>query len=82
MLKQHLRLKQIEPNQAIYHYTKSNGVQGILRDMAFYATKSDFLNDTKEMYYTLYVVDHVISEIKDKNMRKILKAKLEKITTC
>lgn len=77
MLKQHLKLKQIEHNQAIYHYTKSNGVQGILRDMAFYATKSDFLNDTKEMYYTLYVVDHVIAEIKDQKMRKLLKAKLD-----
>lgn len=77
MPKQHLKLKQIKPNQAIYHYTKSNGVQGILGDMAFYATKSDFLNDTKEMYYTLYVVDQVIKEIKDLKMRKLLKNKLD-----
>ncbi len=81
MASEFVNLKQKKPNEAIYHYTKSNGVQGILGDMAFYATKSDFLNDSKEMYYTLHVVDQVIDEIENEKMRQILKKRMSKYSS-
>ena len=35
----HVTLRKISPEKTLYHYTKSNGIQGILRDRAFFATK-------------------------------------------
>ena len=38
-------------SSTLYHYTKSNGINGIMQTNCFWATKSDFLNDPKEFSY-------------------------------
>lgn len=72
MANKYVKLKKIKDNEKLYHYTKSNGVQGILKDQAFFATKSDFLNDTNEMVYTLSVVQQVLEEIPRTDWRRLL----------
>lgn len=62
MPNKHILLKRIQPEENLYHYTKCRGVQGILKDKAFFATKSDFLNDTNEMRYTLALTRDVLTE--------------------
>lgn len=73
MANQFIHLRKIKDHTVLYHYTKSNGVQGILKDRAFYATKSNFLNDINEMVYTLKVVDEVLEEIPKKSFRHLLR---------
>ncbi len=73
MANQYIHLRQMDDRGVLYHYTKSNGVQGILKDRAFYATKSNFLNDINEMVYTLKVVDAVLEEIPKKRWRHMLR---------
>ncbi len=62
MPNRHITLKKIAPEDNLYHYTKCRGVQGILRDKSFFATKSDFLNDTNEVRYTLALTREVLGE--------------------
>ena len=38
-------------DKVLYHYTKSNGINGIMNNKCFWATKNDFLNDPKEFLY-------------------------------
>lgn len=77
MTKRFVELKKIDENKPLYHYTKSRGVQGILRDMTFYATKSNFLNDAKETLYTLFVVKQVLDELSDGEVKAILKKQID-----
>lgn len=44
----------------LYHYTAAEGVQGIVANRQFIATKSDFLNDKLEFLYSLEVLDELI----------------------
>ena len=62
MPNKHISLRKIDPGENLYHYTKCRGVQGILKDKAFFATKSDFLNDANEMRYTLALTREVLGE--------------------
>lgn len=63
MPNKHIALKRIGADENLYHYTKCRGVQGILKDKAFFATKSDFLNDANEMRYTLALTREVLREL-------------------
>ena len=58
-----LQLKQIEEDEILYHYTKSAGVQGILENNSFWATKSDFLNDPKECSYFMTKIKTICREL-------------------
>ena len=40
-----VKLEHAEKGSILYHYTKSNGINGIINHNCFWATKSDFLND-------------------------------------
>ena len=62
MPNKHISLRKIDPGENLYHYTKCRGVQGILKDKAFFATKSDFLNDANEMRYTFALTREVLGE--------------------
>lgn len=76
MPNRHVVLDKIEKSGNLYHYTKCKGVQGILKDKAFFATKSDFLNDTNEMRYTLALVNEVLEGISAPESRPILLSSL------
>lgn len=84
MPNKHVALRMISPEKPLYHYTKSNGIQGILKDRAFFATKSNFLNDTNEIHYTMQVAREVLEELPEEGWREALKREFsefeEKIT--
>lgn len=46
--------------EKLYHYTTAEGVQGIVANKQFIATKSDFLNDKLEFLYALEVFGNLI----------------------
>ena len=52
MYKSLIDIEDIKTNR-IYHYTSINGLNGILSDCEFWISKSEFLNDSMEMEYTL-----------------------------
>lgn len=56
--------------------SKCRGVRGILKDKAFFATKSDFLNDTNEVRYTLSLISRVLDEIPSVTGNAFLREKL------
>ena len=57
-----VKLQQAEKGSILYHYTKSNGVNGILSNNCFWATKSDFLNDPNEFSHIQGIVDKICQE--------------------
>lgn len=61
-----VKLEHAEKGSILYHYTKSNGVNGIVNHNCFWATKSDFLNDPNEFSHIYGIIDEVCREnIKD-----------------
>ncbi|MDO4473151.1 MAG: hypothetical protein Q4B75_00640 [Eubacteriales bacterium] len=72
MANKHVSLQSVSPEYSLYHYTKCTGVQGILKEPAFRATKSDFLNDTNEMLYILSIVQEILKEFRKTELRKLL----------
>lgn len=76
MLNKEINLEKVEED-VLYHYTKSNGINGIMNNKCFWATKNDFLNDPNEFSYVNKILKTVCGEyISDPNM---LKAFLEDI---
>lgn len=59
MASRQVKLKQAEPGSILYHYTKSNGINGIVNHNCFWATKSDFLNDPDEFSYITRIIEAV-----------------------
>lgn len=57
-----VKLKQAEDSSILYHYTKSNGINGIINHNCFWATKSDFLNDPNEFSYIQRIIEDVCRE--------------------
>ena len=57
-----VKLRQAEEGSILYHYTKSNGINGILSNNCFWATKSDFLNDPKEFSHIQGILTQVCQE--------------------
>ncbi len=57
-----VKLQQAEKGSILYHYTKSNGVNGILSNNCFWATKSNFLNDPNEFSHIQGIVDKICHE--------------------
>lgn len=57
-----VKLERAEKGSILYHYTKSNGVNGIINHNCFWATKSDFLNDPNEFSHIQGVIDKVCQE--------------------
>ncbi|MFV0314277.1 MAG: DUF2971 domain-containing protein [Anaerotignum sp.] len=49
-----------ESGKRLYHYTTAEGVQGIVENKQFIATKSNFLNDKLEFLYALDVLEKLI----------------------
>ena len=67
-----VKLQHAEKGSILYHYTKSNGVNGILTHNCFWATKSDFLNDPNEFSHIQGIIDEVCQEnIKTLELRKM-----------
>lgn len=54
-----VKLKRAENSSILYHYTKSNGINGIINHNCFWATKSDFLNDPNEFSYIRGIIEEV-----------------------
>lgn len=57
-----VKLQQAEKGSILYHYTKSNGVNGILSNNCFWATKSNFLNDPNEFSHIQGIIDEICRE--------------------
>lgn len=49
---QELRNRKINPQQSFYHYTSSNGLNGILNNKKIWFSNTKFLNDEQERSYT------------------------------
>ena len=65
-----VKLEHAEKGSILYHYTKSNGINGIINHNCFWATKSDFLNDPNEFSYIRGIIDEVCREnIKNQTLR-------------
>lgn len=57
-----VKLEHAEKGSILYHYTKSNGINGIINHNCFWATKSDFLNDPNEFSHIYGIIDEVCGE--------------------
>jgi len=59
----------LEPPEILYHYTTASGMKGIIESGCFWATHFRFLNDPKEILYSIDLIDkelkNFITEIKD-----------------
>ncbi len=62
MAGRHVKLEHAEKGSILYHYTKSNGINGIVNHNCFWATKSDFLNDPNEFSHIRGIIDEVCRE--------------------
>ncbi|BFL45505.1 DUF2971 domain-containing protein [Lactonifactor longoviformis] len=72
MRNQIIHLKTIERNTTLYHYTQIAGVQGILDEKSFWATKSDFLNDPREFSYIIEVIQQMSGSVfKNKEWKEL-----------
>jgi hypothetical protein len=52
-----------EPPTVLYHYTGQTGLLGIVRDQALWASKAQYLNDSKEFHHAFEVANTVITEL-------------------
>ena len=72
MASKQIKLKHVKEASTLYHYTKCNGVNGILENNCFWATKSDFLNDPKEFSYIEAIIRDICKElIKNEDWREM-----------
>ncbi len=70
-----VKLKHAENSTILYHYTKSNGINGIINHNCFWATKSDFLNDPNEFSHIRGIIEEVCREIiKDPALKEMFLA--------
>ena len=70
-----VKLAHAEKGSILYHYTKSNGINGIINHNCFWATKSDFLNDPNEFSHIQGIIDDVCQEqIKDPVLKEMFLA--------
>ncbi|MEA5056978.1 MAG: DUF2971 domain-containing protein [Anaerotignum propionicum] len=79
-----VRVPLCDKGDKLYHYTTAEGVQGIIENRQFIATKSDFLNDKLEFLYSLEILEKVIDTYivnKDLGRRlyKIIKAEMDEL---
>lgn len=66
-----VKLEHAENGSILYHYTKSNGINGIINYNCFWATKSDFLNDPNEFSHIQGIIEDVCREnIKNPALRE------------
>lgn len=61
MLGRNINLEEVD-EKVLYHYTKSNGINGIMNNKCFWATKNDFLNDPNEFSYVNKILREVCSD--------------------
>lgn len=67
-----VKLEHAEKGSILYHYTKSNGINGIINHNCFWATKSDFLNDPTEFSHIYGIIEEVCGEnIKNRELREM-----------
>ncbi len=72
MIRKYLQLHQVTDGECLYHYTRCTSLLNILKTQKFFATKSSFLNDTKEMDYILHVTAAVVNELESESWRDLL----------
>src|SRR3954471_6369229 len=61
------------PPEKLYHYTSQEGLLGIVRDRAIWASKITFLNDTTELRLALELAQQaVLAASTDRNIRNAL----------
>ena len=56
----------VEPQnlpERLYHYTSIDGIEGILKERALWATQIHFLNDTQEFKYSLGILRKVLGDL-------------------
>ena len=61
MLGRNINLEEVD-EKVLYHYTKSNGINGIMNNKCFWATKNDFLIDPNEFSYVNKILREVCSD--------------------
>ena len=57
LLNKQVKLNQVLKNGVLYHYTKCNGINGILNTNCFWATKSDLSGVYREQQIQADVLD-------------------------
>ncbi len=62
MANKFVHLRQAPDQGILYHYTKSNGLIGIVSNNCFWATKSDFLNDPHEFSHMRTIIEEACRE--------------------
>lgn len=60
------QLKSASQPEVAFHYTNAQGILGILRSRAIWATHIEYLNDTVEFTYARELATEVISQLPDK----------------
>ena len=60
---QELRNRKINPQQSFYHYTSSNGLNGILKNKKIWFSNTKFLNDEQERCYTYKLLIEEINKM-------------------
>lgn len=73
MLRRFLNLKFLDGTTRLYHYTRCQSAQEILKTHNLFATNTLFLNDVNEMQYILSVLDEVIDEIREKHWQETIR---------
>ena len=70
---QELRNRKINPQQSFYHYTSSNGLNGILNNKKIWFSNTKFLNDEQERYYTYKLLIDEIDKMDNSEFNENLK---------
>ncbi len=70
--------------EKLFHYTTAEGVQGIVANKQFIATKSDFLNDKLEFLYSLEVLNklmdtYIVDKELGRRLYRIIKAEMDEL---
>lgn len=74
-----IRVPLCKKGDKLYHYTTAEGVRGIVENLEFMATKSDFLNDKLEFQYAVEVMERLTEKyIVNKALRERFFSKLKK----
>ena len=78
---QELRSRKINPQQSFYHYTSSNGLNGILNNKKIKFSNTKFLNDEQERYYTYKLLIDEIDKMDNSEFNENLKNYYSENTT-
>jgi hypothetical protein len=60
------------PTKPLCHYTSQNGLIGILKDKAMWATDAAYLNDSQEFIYAVNLANRYFRDRRHKDLRRVM----------